>query len=76
MLLILKKNIHNVHIHYINKEYFTIGIEEIQSPQGGYIKVYDKERCVYDIIRDKKNVDMQVFQRAIKDYFMSSNSNL
>lgn len=65
-----------IKIHYVKKENFEVGIETVSSPQGGLINVYDVERCVCDIIRDKKHVDPQVFQDAIKRYFNLENKDL
>ena len=46
-----------------------MGITEIRSPQGVMIRLYDKERCICDLIRDKDKVDIQIYTQAIKDYF-------
>lgn len=50
-------------------EVYEIGITEIQSPQGAKVRLYDKERCICDLIRDKEKVDIQIYTQAIKDYF-------
>ena len=42
---------------------------EMTSPQGGKIIVYDRERCICDIIRGRKQTDPQVFSQAVKGYF-------
>lgn len=44
---------------------------EIISPQGGKITIYDRERCICDIIRHRKQTDPQVFIQAMKEYFAS-----
>ena len=44
---------------------------EMISPQGGKIIVYDKERCICDMIRGRKQTDPQVFTQAVKGYFTS-----
>ena len=48
---------------------YDVGITEIQSPQGAIVRLYDKERCICDLIRDKEKVDIQIYTQAIKDYF-------
>lgn len=60
---------YRIKIHYVKKNNFEVGIETILSPQSGYVRVYDIERCICDIIQDKKHIDPQVFQDAIKRYF-------
>ena len=44
---------------------------EIVSPQGGKIMVYNRERCICDLIRHRKQTDPQVFSQAVKGYFSS-----
>lgn len=72
----IKTDFSNVIFHYVNRELFKIGIMTIKSPQGGTILVYDKERCICDIIRDKNNMDIQIYQSAIKGYFELKEKNL
>lgn len=67
----LQKDMPTVRFHRTKAEWWEIGITEIQSPQGGRIRVYDKERCICDMIKDKKNTDPQVFSQAVKEYFAS-----
>ena len=67
----LKKDFFNVEFHRIKPFLWNIGIIEMISPQGGKILVYDKERCICDIIRNRKQTDPQIFSQAIKGYFTS-----
>lgn len=55
--------------HYVMKEFYDLGITETQSPQGGLIRLYDKERCLCDLIKDKNQIEKQLYVQAIKDYF-------
>ena len=45
-------------------------------PFGREISVYDKERTILDIIKDKARIDVQVFSEAIKSYFAGKEKNL
>ena len=38
--------------------------------------MYDKERTILDIIKDKDRIDAQVFSEAIKSYFAGKKKNL
>lgn len=40
------------------------------------IKVYDKERTICDIVKNRNNMDMEIFSKALKNYVKSSNKNL
>jgi len=48
----------------------------ITSPFGREISVYDKERTILDIIKDKERIDVQVFSEVIKSYFANKEKNL
>ena len=67
----LKRDTKNLQCHYVQPEVYELGITEIQSPQGATVKLYDKERCICDLIRHKDQVDIQIYSQAIKDYFKS-----
>lgn len=38
--------------------------------------MYEKERTILDIIKDKDRIDTQVFSESIKSYFASKEKNL
>lgn len=65
----IKKDNPDLHIHYISRERYETGLTETTTPLGSTIRLYDKERCICDIIRDKKKMDMQIYTEAIKEYF-------
>lgn len=65
----LKRDNPDVRFHYVNKEIYQLGISKALSPHGNMIKTYDRERCICDIVRDKENLDIQLFTQAVKDYF-------
>ncbi|MBQ6505488.1 MAG: abortive phage infection protein, partial [Flexilinea sp.] len=52
------------------------GITTTETTAGNTINIYDKERCICDIIRDKKNIDIQIFHTAINSYFRDREKNI
>jgi len=66
----------NIIFKYVKKDYYDIGKITITSPFGREISVYDKERTILDIIKDKDRIDAQVFSEAIKSYFTGKEKNL
>lgn len=70
----IKKDYPSIHFHYIKKELWELGITSVQSPLGATVRVYDKERCICDLIRDKKDMDMQLYTQAVKEYFKSGSN--
>ena len=71
----IKKTYQNTKFHYCKKELWNLGIENIKTPQGYKVQTYDLERCICDIIRDKDEVDVQVFTQAIREYFTGNKCN-
>ena len=63
-------------IHYVSKDKFNIGIVEIKSPYGNPIKIYNAERCICDILKSKNNIDIELYNKIIKNYFKQKNRNL
>lgn len=68
----LKK--HNV--FYVDDKYYNVGIIEIQTSQGNKVKCYDIERCICDIIRSKRRMDMEHIKYSIKEYLKRKDNNL
>ena len=67
----LKEELFHVEFHRIKPSLWSLGTMEMISPQGGKIIVYDRERCICDMIRSRKKADPQVFRQAVKGYFSS-----
>lgn len=65
----LKRDNPELRFHYVMPELYELGMSETVSPQGGTVRLYDKERCICDLIRDKEQMEMQLYTQAIKDYF-------
>lgn len=65
-----------VRYHYVPKKLYYIGITETISPQGAGVILYDRERTICDLVRDRKKVDMQLFSTALNQYFMSREKNI
>ena len=71
----LKQGNPYLRFHYVQPELFELGATETVSPQGNNIILYDKERCICDLIRARKHMDMQIYSQAIKDYFAQDADN-
>lgn len=65
----IKRDNPQVRFHYIQPTLFETGRAETTSPQGGTVRLYNRERCICDLIRNKKEIDMQLYTQALKDYF-------
>ena len=66
----------NLNIYYVSKEKFNIGITEIESPYSNPIKIYNAERCICDLLRNPNAVDLELYNKIIKNYFKRKNKDL
>lgn len=62
----LKKK--GVKVYYVKKEWYELGIVEMPSLGGHMVKAYDMERTICDIIRKRSEMDIAVFNYALKEY--------
>ena len=62
--------------HYVPQELYPIGRTEIISPQGAPIIVYDRERTICDLIKNRKKTDMQLYSTALNLYFRGREKNI
>ena len=65
----IKRNNENLRCHYVQLGLYDLGITETVSPQGAAVLLYDRERCICDLIRDKEQTEMQLYSQSIKEYF-------
>lgn len=63
-------------VHYVNKAVYDLGICFLLSSSGNQVKAYDMERCICDLIRNRKKYEVQLFQTAVKEYMSNKDRNL
>lgn len=68
--------IKNHNVFYCDKEKYEIGITYVKTPMGHYVKAYDMERCICDIIKDKKRMDFELVKYSIKAYLKRKDKDL
>ena len=51
-------------------------VEWKKTPFGHSVPVYDMERTICDLLRSRNNIEMQVFQDALKQYARRKDKNL
>lgn len=72
----LKNHDFDISVKYATTDLYKIGICDIASSSGNFVKAYDKERCICDVIMNRKKYEVQVFQTAIKEYMSSKHKKL
>lgn len=53
-----------------------MGVIKIKTPLGSFVKCYNMERCICDIVSGRKTVDKQIFIDAMTGYFNSKDKNI
>ena len=66
----------DLNIYYVAKEKFNIGITEIESPYSNRIKIYNAERCICDLLKNQNAVDLEMYNKIVKNYFKQKNKDL
>lgn len=46
------------------------------SINGNIVRAYDKERCICELIKNRKKYEVQNFQTTVKDYMTGKEKNL
>ena len=77
----VKRNYNSIHLRkhnvfYVDNDIYELGLIEVKTPMGNKVKAYDIERCICDIIRSKKRMDIEHVKYAIKEYLKRSDSDL
>lgn len=62
----LKKE--SLKIYYVKKDLFNLGLSTSQTQYSNNIRVYDMERTICDILRDRNNQDPAIVSEALKRY--------
>lgn len=65
-----------VQVYNTPVELFEMGRITRKTVFGNEVMCYDIDRTICDIIKQKNNIEIQVFQTAIKEYMHSSEKNL
>ena len=55
-------------VHYVKKEIYQMGITECETVFGNIVAAYDKERTICDLIASRRDIDVEIFSKAIKAY--------
>ena len=67
----IKNTYRHTRFHYCKRNLWNLGIVSVKTPMGYDVRAYDPERCICDLIRDKENVDKQIYIQALQEYFKS-----
>jgi len=63
-------------VYKVKKVLFGEGTVEAQSPAGHTLKTYNAERTICDLLRSRKNIEIQDLQAAIRGYVRIKEKNI
>lgn len=66
----------NKKIHYVNPKIWKMGICQKPSLSGNLVTLYNKERCICEMIKNRDKYEVQMYQTAMKEYMTSKDKNL
>ena len=69
------QEVDNVNLFYTKKELFNLGEFVYRLDSGNLIKVYDLERTICDVIKNKNRLDQELVNKALRKYFYSKEKN-
>ena len=70
----LNKN--GVKVYKIKDELFGEGLIQARSPSGHSLRTYGPERTICDLLRSRRNIEIQDLQTAIKEYVRLKDKNI
>ena len=65
-----------IKVYTVKRELHGDGIVMLQTPFGHSVPVYNMERTICDIIRNRNNTEVQTFQTALKQYTKRKDKDL
>jgi len=65
-----------VKVYKVKEDLFEEGLTATESPAGHTLRVFNLERTLCDIIRSRRNIEIQDLQSAMKDYIRLKEKNI
>lgn len=65
-----------VKVYKVKEDLFDMGVDARKSPAGHMLRVYNPERTLCDLMRSKKNIEIQDLQSAFKAYVRLKEKNI
>jgi hypothetical protein len=65
-----------IKVYKVKDELYEIGLTEMTSPFGNKIQSYNAERTICDLVRSRKNIEIQEYQSILRTYLISKDRNL
>ena len=63
-------------VFYVPNDFYELGLIETKTPSGNIVKAYDIEKCICDIIKDRRRMDLEQVKKVIKKNLGRPNRNI
>ncbi len=65
-----------VYVHFIKSDLLNLGVSDGKTPFGRTIRVYNKERTICDIVRNRNVIDPAILNEAVRRYLSAKEKNI
>ncbi|WP_061212792.1 type IV toxin-antitoxin system AbiEi family antitoxin domain-containing protein [Syntrophomonas wolfei] len=65
-----------VKVYTVKKELYQLGVTEGKTLYGRLIQIYNRERTICDIVRNRNNMDVAILNDAIRRYLKQKDKNI
>ncbi|MTI70057.1 MAG: abortive phage infection protein [Firmicutes bacterium] len=65
-----------IKVYTVKKKLHLFGVTKVKTLYRRPVKVYDKERTICDIVRNRNNMNVAILNEAIKRYLSSKDKNI
>jgi predicted transcriptional regulator of viral defense system len=65
-----------IEVHTVKKDNYLLGIGKNETIYGRKIEVYNKERTICDILKNRNNMDVSLLNNSVKNYLSSKDKNI
>lgn len=65
-----------VQVFTVRKDLFEVGLTERKTMYGNYVRCYNLDRTIVDLIRSRSRMELEQYMDGIKHYFDSPDKNL
>lgn len=66
----------NIIKHFVTKELYELGVVDCKTMYGNIVSVYDLERTICDLVKNRKSIDSELFSKTLNRYIRTSNKDL
>ena len=62
-------------VHRERKSIYGLGKTQVETNYGHFVNVYDMERCICNMVKNRKGYDVQTYQTALREFFRKDNAD-